>query len=357
MSEDVYTRLRGFMDTLPAGFPATPTGVEIKILQKLFTPEQAQLTMKLEQEPEEVPAIAARTGIDESELAKKLEDMAQKGLIFRVRDGDKALYQAFQFVVGVYEFQLKTLDKEFCELFEEYLPYLGLSLMAIKTKQMRVIPVESSIKAVPAVETYNKVRELVKEQELICVQQCICRKEQGLLGNECDMPQETCIGFGDFAQYYIDNKMGKAINTEEALKLLDEAEEAGLVLSPTNSQDIAAICCCCSCCCPILKNTKMLPRPADFIQSYYQAKIDADLCVACGECIDRCQMDAIEEGEDVSNIIDERCIGCGLCVSTCPEEAISLVAKPDTTAPPKNFFSDTLIKVKTDRELLTAVQQ
>ena len=61
MSENVYTRLREFMDTVPVGFPATPTGVEIKILKKLFTPEQAELTMKLEKEPEEVAAIAART--------------------------------------------------------------------------------------------------------------------------------------------------------------------------------------------------------------------------------------------------------------------------------------------------------
>ena len=71
--------------------------------------------------------------------------------------------------------------------------------------------------------------------------------------------------------------------------------------------------------------------------------------------MDRCQMDAIEEGEDASKIVDGRCIGCGLCVSTCQEEAISLVAKPGTTAPPKSYW-DTLIKVKIDRELLAAVQ-
>ena len=59
MSEDVYTRLREFMDTLPTGFPATPNGVEIKILKKLFTPEEAELTMKLSKEPEEVREIAA----------------------------------------------------------------------------------------------------------------------------------------------------------------------------------------------------------------------------------------------------------------------------------------------------------
>ncbi len=130
MSEDVYTRLREFMDKLPVGYPETPTGVEIKILKKLWTPDEAELTMKLKNEPEEISVIAKRVGMDEAELAEKLEAMAQKGIIYRVRSGDKKLYQAFQFVVGVYEFQLKNLDKEFCELFEEYLPYIGMNMMA-----------------------------------------------------------------------------------------------------------------------------------------------------------------------------------------------------------------------------------
>ena len=72
MSEDVYARLREFMDTLPGGYPSTPSGVEIKILKRLFTPEQAELTMKLSQEPEEVRSVAARTGMGENELAEKL---------------------------------------------------------------------------------------------------------------------------------------------------------------------------------------------------------------------------------------------------------------------------------------------
>ena len=337
MSEDVYTKLREFMDTMPAGFPATDTGVEIKILKKMFTPEQAELAMKLKKEPEEVPAIAARIGMNESELAQKLEEMAQKGNIFRVRDNEKALYQAYQFLVGLYEFQLKTLDKEFSELFEEYLPHIGISLISVKTKQMRVIPVESAVEVTRTVAHYNKVRDLVKEQKIIAVQQCICRKEKGLLGNECDRPHETCIGFGDFGQFYIDNKMARAISTDEALKLLDQAEEPALVLQPDNSQEPSFICCCCSCCCPGLNGARRMPRPADIILSYYQAEIDPDLCSACGDCLERCQMDAIKEGDDFSEIINGRCIGCGLCVSTCPEEAISFVAKPDMEAPPKDF--------------------
>jgi electron transport complex protein RnfB len=165
MSEDVYLKLRAFMDTLPSGYPATPSGVEIKILKKLFTPEQAELAARLRNEPEEVRTIAARVGMNETELAEMLEEMAQKGCIFRVRDGNKRLYQAYHFVVGLYEFQLKNLDREFCELFEEYLPYLGASIMSAKTKQMRVIPVESAVGVAPAVASYNQVRDLVRQQD------------------------------------------------------------------------------------------------------------------------------------------------------------------------------------------------
>jgi electron transport complex protein RnfB len=321
-------------------------------LKKLFSPEEAELTMQLKNELEEVPAIAVRLGLDETELARRLEEMAKKGLIFRVRRENKALYQACQFMIGVYEFQLKHLDKEFCQMFEEYLPYFGMSLRPVKTKQLRVIPVESAVKAGPRVETYNRVRELVERQSIFSVAQCICRKEQELLGKKCDRPQETCLGFGDFAQFYIDNHWGRQISKAEALKLLDLAEESNLVLSPSNSQELTSICCCCSCCCPVLKYSKLMPRPADMVLSYYQAKIDSDLCSSCGLCQERCQMAAIKKGEDSYQIIDGRCIGCGLCVSTCPTEAISMGAKLGMEPPPIDFLCDTLQRIRTERHAI-----
>lgn len=352
MSDDVYVKLREFMNTLPAGYPSTPSGVEIRILKKLFSPEEAELTMQLKNDPEEVPAIAVRLGLDEAELAQRLEKMAQKGLIFRVRKENKALYQAFQFMVGVYEFQLKNLDKEFCQMFEEYLPHFGMSLRPLKTRQLRVIPVESAVKTTPMVETYNRVRELVEGQKTFSVAQCICRKEQELLGKKCDRPQETCLGFGDFAQFYIDNHLGRQISKGEALKVLDLAEQSGLVLSPSNSQELASICCCCSCCCPVLKYTKLMPQPADMVISYYQAQINPELCSTCGLCLERCQMAAIKKGEDSFQIIDGRCIGCGLCVSTCPTEAISMGTKLGMEPPPKDFFHDTLQRIRTERHAI-----
>jgi ferredoxin len=243
---------------------------------------------------------------------------------------------------------LKNLDREFSELFEEYMPFLGEALQSVKNSQIRIVPVESSVTTLPEVASYNRIRDLVKDEELISLQECICKKEQGLMGNQCDRPSEVCIGFGDFAQYYIDNKMAKRISTDEALKVLDLAEESGLVLSPVNTQKLTAICCCCPCCCPNLKYSKMTLRPADLVHSYYQARIDPDLCSACGDCIERCQMDAIKEGDNVSELDYGRCIGCGLCVSACPTEAISLVLKPGVEAPP-GTVQDMMNRIATER--------
>ncbi len=348
MSNDVYERLRGFLDTFQTGFPATPTGVEIKILKKLFTPAEAELTMKLKNEPEEVPIIAARIGMEESDLAAKLEGMVRKGLIYRVRDEDQTCYQAWQFIIGIYEFQLKNLDKEFCQLIEEYLPYFGLSVGSFKTKQFRVIPVESAVNTLPTVAPYNQVRELVRQQELIGLAECICRNEQKLLGNECKRPKETCLVFGEFGRFYIDNQWARQITADEAMNVLDLAEESGLVLSPINAQKLEALCCCCPCCCPTLKAVKFVSRSKYVMVSYYHARIDPELCLNCGLCIDRCQVDAIKEGEGRFEVISEKCIGCGLCVNTCPEEAIALVERPKMEPPPPDYRA-TLRKIETER--------
>jgi electron transport complex protein RnfB len=348
MSNDVYERLREFLDTLPTGFPATPTGVEIRILKKLFTPEEAELTMRLKNEPEEVPLIAARIGMEESELATKLEEMVLKGLIYRVRDEGQMRYQAWQFIIGIYEFQLKNLDKEFCQMFEEYLPYFGISLASVKTKQLRVIPVESAVNTLHSVAPYNQVRELIRQQELIGVAECICRKEQKLLGHECDRPKETCLVFGEFGKFYFDNQWARQITVEEAMNILDLAEASGLVLSPPNAQELVAICCCCPCCCPTLKAVKLVSRSKYVTVSYYHAKIAPDLCLSCGLCVDRCQVDAIKERDEHFEIINEKCIGCGLCVNTCPEQAISLTEKPKMEPPPRDFRV-TLKKIETER--------
>jgi Na+-translocating ferredoxin:NAD+ oxidoreductase subunit B len=348
---DTFERLRAFLDTLPAGYPATPTGVEIRILEKLFTPEEAELTMQLSRDPEPLSEIAVRLTRDEGELGAQLESLVQKGLIFRVRENGRTSYQAFQFMVGIYEFQVNRLDAEFARLFEEYLPYYGLSLARLKTKQLRVIPVESAIRVDRHVAPYNKIRDLVRGQDLISVAECICRKEQQLLGKECDRPKETCLGFGQFARFYIDNGWGRQIAVEEALQVLELAEEAGLVLSPSNTQELAHICCCCPCCCPVLRAVKVAPKSKYVTISAYQARIDPELCIACRQCLERCQVQAIREKEGFAEVVTDKCIGCGLCVAACPEEAISLVELEGVGIPPADLKA-VMKQIEMERRLL-----
>lgn len=324
MTEPVYLELREFFDRLPGGYPTTESGVELRILEKLFTPDEAELVMCMSTRLETAKAVAGRCGLEESETAQRLESLAGRGLLFRTRLRGEAHYSAFQYIFGIYDFQVSRIDRELASLMEEYFPHLGV----IK-KQFRVVPVEAALDATPTVATYDRIRELVAGQEVISVSPCICRKEQELLDQACSRPSETCLGFGIAAEYRIENEIGRRIDAQEALKILDLAEESGLVLCPTNSEDIAFICCCCACCCGMLRVLKDSDRPADEIRSGHRARIDPGRCNACGVCLERCPMEAITAGETGAGIDPRRCIGCGLCVSACPEEAVFLKQRPE----------------------------
>lgn len=343
MSDEIYLELRKFLDTLPGGYPATASGVELKILRKLFSQEEAGMAMRLSSVPETAEAVARRNGLEETETARMLESMAGKGLLFRMRREGEVLYSAFQFIFGVYDFQVNTIDRELAQMMEEYFPYLD-----VIEKQFRVVPVESAVDTTMAVSTYDRIRDLVKEQEIISVSPCICRREQGLLGHGCERPSETCLSFGIAAEYRLENGIGRRIGTDEALETLDLAEKSALVLCPTNSRDIVFVCCCCGCCCGMLGVLKTEERPADKIRSPYRAKIDPDLCNACGSCLERCQMNALVEDDEVMEVDAARCIGCGLCVDACPEQAISLEEKQGFTDMASNV-GELLLNIASER--------
>ncbi len=333
MNEALYSRLREFLDTFPGGYPSTPGGVEIKILKKLFSPEDAEHYLKLTKEPEALSDIAERLGRDEAGLGEKLEDMAKRGLIFRNRDGDKVHYKAYQFFVGIIEAQINRVDPELTQLIDEYFPFLGATGLTLQTKQMRIIPAGTAVDAKTTVASYNRMREMVKDEDLIAVAPCICRQMTENRGETCEHTSETCLSFGEHAQYYIDNGIAKRISKGELMKLLDALEEEGLVLCSSNTEDLSITCCCCPCCCGILKGVKLLPQASLMANICYNAKIDPELCIQCGDCVERCPMEAITEGETAMAVSQDKCIGCGLCVSVCPEEAIALTEVLTATRP------------------------
>jgi len=351
MNEDLYSRLREYLHSMPGGYPSTPTGVEIKILRKLFQPEDAELFLNLKREPEDIATIAKRLGRQELELADQLENMAKRGLVFRTRDRGRTRYKAYQFFVGIIEAQINRVDLELTQLVEEYFPYLGAVGLALETKQMRVIPAGKAVDTRTSVAPYNRMRNLVQEDHLIAVAPCICRQMAETKGDKCKHSYETCLSFGEQAQFYIDNGIARRISKEELLRLLGSAEEAGLVMCTSNTEDLSVVCCCCTCCCGVMKGVKLLPQSSLMVNICYQSRIDHELCSACGVCLDRCPIGAINELDGAMEVNLEKCIGCGVCVSACPEEAISLSEVPGAT-PPFRDHQEMKMKVSRERGLL-----
>ncbi len=350
---DVYKKLAEHLDNLPTSYPSTDSGVELRILKRLFTPEEAEIAITLTMMPEPVVGIAERTGRDAEALAETLAEMSRKGLIFRISKGDKTLYSAAQFVIGIWEYHVNSLDEDLIRDVNEYMPTLmKKGLLSAKTQQLRVVPVAKSVSAEMAVMPFEAAEAIINKQSKIIVSPCICRKEQKMIGKGCDKPSEACLIFGAGAYYYEKNGLGREIDKTEALDILKAGVDAGLVLQPGNQQKSMNICMCCGCCCGVLKNLKTLDKPAEVIHTNYYAQVDEELCTACEACVDRCQMDAITV-EEAALVDLDRCIGCGLCVTDCPTEAITLEQKAEDSRylPPKNVF-ETYMNIAQERGLM-----
>ena len=339
MTESVFYELREQLDQYSVGFPSTTSGVEMKILEKLFNEEEAQMFLNLSMMLETPKAVAERLNQDHERVGSLLEQMAEKGLIFRVRKEGSAAYGAAPFVVGIYEFQVKTMDRELARLMEEYFDEAFAEQSSQQIVPMRTIPVNKAIDVAWKVVPYEDARAIVKSKDRLAVAKCICRVQQGLLGQACDKPLEVCLMAGSHAEYYVDRGMGRWINHEEAFEILDRCEEAGLVPQPFNAQNPGGMCNCCGDCCGVLRGLKKHPKPVEMVIANYYTQVDPDLCSACETCLDRCQMEAIAIGDEDVAVVDlNRCIGCGLCVTTCTTEAMSLQPKPDAERrePPEN---------------------
>ena len=340
MSEESYRKLAEHLDRLPGGFAPSDTGADLRLLQRLFTPQEAELATHLTLEREEAQVIARRAGLPLAETERRLGEMSSKGLIYSTPpEDDPVLYQAVPWVVGIYEFQVNRFSQELVQALGDYWSTTVNRPRPQTIPQMRVIPVGESIEPHLEALPYEQVGELVKAHSRFAVAPCICRRHARMTGGGCDAPEETCLIFGEWADYYVRDGRGRSIDRSEVMDILARADAANLVLQPTNSRHIAAICCCCGCCCGILRGLQSHPKPSDIVASSFIASLEPELCEGCWVCVERCQMQALAEDGDRVVLDADRCIGCGLCVSTCPSGALTLVRKPDRerTQPPTTF--------------------
>ena len=325
----LYEALAQRLSNTPNGLPRSANRTELKLLAKMFTPLEARLGAAMHLKLEDVADIAPRVGLEEPEAREALKGMARKGLA-RAGRGEKGLaFALLPFVVGSYEEALPYLDEEMARLFEQLIQETrGEGLLGPGPALQRIIPVEESVDADIELLSYERASDLLQNARSFGVRECICRKQKAMIGEPCDYPLENCLNFAPIEGAFANQPHVRSISKEEALRILREAEEAGLVHSVYNQQEgIFYICNCCPCCCGIMRGVTEFGRAHALARSNYQATVSTDDCTGCEACIERCHFDALSVPDDVCVVDEARCMGCGLCVSACPSDAIRLVKR------------------------------
>jgi hypothetical protein len=179
------------LDALPVAYPATESGVELRILKRLFTEEEAGVALALNAVPEPVERIRRRVpGHTEQELERILDRMVEKGAIFGGRllaSGKGKRYSRAPLAIGMYEAQVDRLTKDLQQDFEQYAREgFAAVLVTGKTKQMRTIPVNARFVPDRLVGRYDDARRLVEEGAgPWAARNCVCRQGKDLLGEPC----------------------------------------------------------------------------------------------------------------------------------------------------------------------------
>ncbi len=174
MVPEIYQQLREKLDQYSCGFPLTESGAEFKILEMIFTEEEAEMFLNLTLNLETGEDIARRLGRDPDSVVPLLKRMHEKGNVFGWRRGEEVKYGAVPFILGLYEFQLNRMDRELAGLCEQYFNEALLPRMAAVEPLMRAIPINRSLEAPHLVATYEDSRAIIRNKKLISLARCIC---------------------------------------------------------------------------------------------------------------------------------------------------------------------------------------
>ena len=339
----VCRALQEHLDRQAVGFPATPSGAEIRLLKKLFTPDEARLALHLSYKPTSGERIieAASPAFKREQAVALLESMESKGAIGWKEKDAKGHWFLLPMVVGMYEGQDGRIIPEIQIEADAYLGsrQWGIAMLSAAPSQMRTVPVGIDIPVQNYIASYDQIRAIVeKARGPFVVLPCICRESAAWKGRPCQKTAraETCMGLGHAAVAMLRRKHGREISRDEAVSILRENEKDGLVLQPSNAQDPAFVCSCCGCCCGMLGMQKNLPHPLSFWTTNFFAVVDREACRGCGKCVKRCQVNgmALRESLKKAEVDLNRCIGCGVCTTTCPSHAIRLEKRATETVPP-----------------------
>lgn len=330
---DIYEQLGSEIDQAPGlaqlpGAPLTPSRGEVDILRMLFTKEEAEVAIQLTAELETVDQLSAKTGLPREELAKTLARMAEKGGIWQEKREGEPCYRLMAFVPGIYEAQAMNIDKQVAHAFEKIFPEFGMAAVARGHSGLRVLPAEQSISGME-VRPDQKASWWVSQAQAVAITDCVCKKQQKLVGRGCSRPMDSiCVYLDSTAEFCIDAGIARKATVAEALRALQRAENGGSIHMITPVVPPVAICNCCpECCLGLRPITEFNGVPSQMVICEFLSTVKADLCNGCEACVAVCPFTAISMEQEKAVVNAVRCIGCGLCVLACLEGAASLAAR------------------------------
>jgi ferredoxin len=351
-SGNVYEELGNVLSRVGGAIPVIPNDEFYLLIKDLVDKDEAALAIQLPDEPVCAQALAEKLGRPVDTVTSQLESMTNKGFLHaKKNDAGVYEYRILPLLPGIFEAQFyrgtkRKRDYQVAQRFKNYFDVLGKLRDSLpepppppSTSYFRVLPVEEEVVAGTKVLPYAKLSKYVENTKAIAVGTCFCRHYASLLdeNDRCGAPHDNCMALGDAAIFVAERHNGRLVEKDEALRVLKQAEEEGLVhCSANTSEELVFICNCCSCHCGILRMAKEISPASAVLTSGYHATVDPDLCTACETCVERCPVSAVSI-DDVASVDDLQCIGCALCVSTCPSEAMTLAVRPDNVTPPKKL--------------------
>lgn len=290
------------------------TDPEYLILEPVVTDERAEvaLCMKIRQKTT-AKELAPLCGKSLEETEKILYELADAGVCFvnKIDGVDKFWFDTW--VPGIMEMMVnnrKNVEKypQIAEAFEAYGRVRGprsAGAFPVGVGLMRVIPIEKAIDGETRRASYEEVSKYLNDNTIFSVSDCACRVSRRVMGEGCGhLAEEMCIQMGHAAEYYIRTGRGREITREEAFEIIKKAEENGLMHQIPNldgSGKTHAICNCCGCSCLSIRTAGMF-KNSDMLRSNYVSSVDKDKCVACGECVTVCPVNALKLGPKLCSV-------------------------------------------------------
>lgn len=313
---------------LAAGIGQGDSKIVPDIFKKLADEKEAALVLAASP-PRTVAQLAEETGFEESEIARMIDPLFKKGLMFKSKKSDATRYYRVRSFLQFHDATAVMNDppEGVMDLWKEWTA--GEWIDASRTMDehmpspaMRVIPVNVAIDYNSQVLAMDDIAQQIEQAETIAVTRCSCR----VIDGACDLPLWNCVQLNKAADYALERGTGKPLTKEEAMELMRDCEEEGLVHTVGAGRTPGhVICNCCSDCC--INWTSLRHGKNKFINpSRFRATIEEDECTGCELCIERCYFDAMNMSDDgkLATVDAEKCLGCGLCQVVCAPAAIAM---------------------------------